>query len=377
MDFAKTRKCDIFSLASETQKRQKYMNFTTPYIDVPIVLATKIGMPFVDTIEQVKHKKLGVVKGYALQIDFKEKYPNIILVEVDSIHDGLDKVNNGEIFGYLDNSLVLNYHIQRHHIGRLSISGKFEDHYRFSVATRVDEPLLLSIFEKAVSSITNSEKELLYKKWISVKIERIKVIDYSLVYQIIAIACVLLIFFALWNRKITKINKELRQAKDEIKLLAYTDKLTGLYNRTKLDELFELEIEKCKRFNHSLIIAILDIDYFKKVNDIYGHQVGDTVLAEISMLLQQNVRTTDHIGRWGGEEFVIICTETDKANSLYFIEKLRAKIASYDFTTVGTKTASFGVAQFQKNDTIKTIIKRADDALYTAKEIGRNRVVFN
>ncbi len=376
LDFAKNRKCDIISIASKTPQRKKYMDFTSSYIDSSIVLSTRIGVPFLENIEQVINKKIGVVKGYSFYEELKNRYPSINLIEINSIQDGLDKVESGDIFGYLDNSIVLNYHIQRNHIGTLAISGKFEDHYNLSVATRNDEPLLLSIFQKAINSITQNEKDQIYKKWISVKIEKIKVVNYFLVYSIV-IVTILLLLFGFWNRKITRINKKLELAQKEIVKLAHIDKLTGLYNRARLDELFEQEIQRCKRFNHQMIISILDIDHFKKVNDTYGHQVGDKILIEIAKLLQENTRKTDYVGRWGGEEFVIIYPEINKSQGLILIENLRIKIASHNFTEVGYKTASFGVTEFFEDDTMGSIIKRADKALYEAKKSGRNKVIYN
>lgn len=376
LDFAKNRKCDILSLVSRTPERERYMDFTTPYIDAPIVLATRNGIPFIDNLQQVIDKQIGVVKGYSLHELLRTRYPNINLVEVDSIADGLKKVENGKLFGYLDNSIVLNYEIQKNHIGTLAISGKFENHFLLGLATRNDEPILLQIFQKAVKSVSQNDKEQIYKRWVSNKIEKIKVTDYSLVYQVTIFSILVLLIFVYWNRKIVKTNKELETAKKEIEKLAITDKLTGLYNRAKLDEILEIEIERCRRFNHDMAFCILDIDCFKSINDNFGHQVGDKVLMEISDLLIQSTRKIDFVGRWGGEEFIIICPETGKNGALTFLENLREKIETYKFPNVGKITASFGLTLLDKDDDSIKIVKRADEALYEAKKNGRNKVIF-
>lgn len=376
LDFAQNRKCDILSLVSRTPERERYMDFTTPYIDAPIVLATRNGIPFIDNLQQIIDKQIGVVKGYSLHELLRTRYPNINLVEVDSIADGLEKVENGKLFGYLDNSIVLNYEIQKNHIGTLSISGKFENHFLLGLATRNDEPILLQIFQKAVKSVSQNDKEQIYKRWVSNKIEKIKVTDYSLVYQVTIFSILVLLIFVYWNRKIAKANKELEIAKKEIEKLAITDKLTGLYNRAKLDELLEIEIERCRRFNHDMAFCILDIDCFKSINDNFGHQVGDKVLIEIADLLIQSTRKIDFVGRWGGEEFIIICPETGKNGAFIFLENLREKIETYKFPNVGKITASFGLTLLEKDDDSIKIVKRADEALYEAKKNGRNKVVF-
>lgn len=160
-----------------------------------------------------------------------------------------------------------------------------------------------------------------------------------------------------------------------IELASITDKLTQLYNRTKLDELFEFEINKARRYPADLTAILIDLDHFKSVNDTYGHQIGDIVLRETASILTANVRDTDHIGRWGGEEFIILapCTNLEQGREL--AEKLRAAIAAFDFTMVGSRTGSFGVAVFHEGDSEDSLTRRADECLYLAKEQGRNRVV--
>jgi diguanylate cyclase (GGDEF)-like protein len=161
----------------------------------------------------------------------------------------------------------------------------------------------------------------------------------------------------------------------QIEQLSIVDKLTQLFNRAKIDELLHLEIGKARRQGSDLTIIIIDLDHFKEVNDTFGHLAGDTVLRELADLLPHSVRSTDHVGRWGGEEFIVLLPDTDLANGHQLAEKLRTNIASFDFSVVGHKTACFGVAGFRDGDDEDALIKRADDCLYAAKHQGRNRVV--
>lgn len=160
-----------------------------------------------------------------------------------------------------------------------------------------------------------------------------------------------------------------------IEELSVRDHLTKLYNRIKLDEEFSKEISRAKRFQHPLSVIILDIDHFKDVNDTYGHLVGDSVLVELAKILENNIRSTDILGRWGGEEFVIICPETDSVGAQELAQKIRKSIEEHSFGTVGNKTASFGISQYINSDNEQQMMARADKALYQAKEDGRNRVV--
>lgn len=164
--------------------------------------------------------------------------------------------------------------------------------------------------------------------------------------------------------------------KKRIEELSVTDRLTGLYNRLKLDEVFTYEITQTKRYQTPLSIILLDIDHFKQVNDTYGHQTGDLVLQEIAKILRSLDRQSDTIGRWGGEEFLIILPKTNQIGAMQIGEKIRFSIESHLFSIVGKKTASFGISEFQNGDDQNTLVERADNALYRAKKEGRNRVIF-
>jgi diguanylate cyclase (GGDEF)-like protein/PAS domain S-box-containing protein len=157
--------------------------------------------------------------------------------------------------------------------------------------------------------------------------------------------------------------------------LSITDQLTQLYNRSYLDMTLTKEINRFKRYQTPMSVIMIDIDYFKEVNDLHGHLSGDMVLIELARILKSNIRTTDTLGRWGGEEFMIICLQNNLNETFQLAEKLRLAIQEHTFPEVGTKTASFGVAAVEPNEDELGLIRRADGALYKAKGSGRNRVV--
>lgn len=157
--------------------------------------------------------------------------------------------------------------------------------------------------------------------------------------------------------------------------LASTDKLTGIYNRHKFEEMFKIEIDRVLRYETPLTLIMFDIDHFKKVNDTFGHDVGDYVIKNMVNVVEKNIRTTDLLVRWGGEEFIILCPQTDSINATTLAEKLRSAIEAASFDKVGTVTCSFGVTFYKDKESGDSFIKRADNALYEAKNQGRNRVV--
>lgn len=163
--------------------------------------------------------------------------------------------------------------------------------------------------------------------------------------------------------------------KKRIEQISITDPLTGIYNRLKLDEELKHEHTRYKRYGQEFAVILCDIDHFKRINDTYGHLRGDAVLKAFSSLNKVHLRDSDVLGRWGGEEFLIIAPGTDLIGGVDLAEKLRHAIASYDFIEVGRVTASFGVAAMQQSEELDSLLKRMDDALYQAKEQGRNQVV--
>lgn len=176
--------------------------------------------------------------------------------------------------------------------------------------------------------------------------------------------------------KLHAINADLSLAHHNLERIAVTDRLTGLFNRTKLDEVLANELARAERYGQSFAVIMADIDKFKSVNDTYGHQVGDSVLSEFAAIMRELVRDTDTPGRWGGEEFLVICSHVDLNDAYVLAERIRATVTGHSFPVVGQKTCSFGVACYRPRDTAETIVNRADVALYEAKHNGRDRVVL-
>ncbi|GAB4540222.1 MAG: hypothetical protein Fur0020_09260 [Thermodesulfovibrionia bacterium] len=167
---------------------------------------------------------------------------------------------------------------------------------------------------------------------------------------------------------------ERKKMEEELMRLATTDPLTGAYNRTKFNEIIGREIERAKRYGQRLSMIIFDIDHFKQVNDTYGHMIGDEVLKTMCDIIRNNIRKIEYLVRWGGEEFMVIASGADIKSAIALAERLKGIIEEYRFDKVGRLTISCGVTEFKDGDTEDSFIKRADDALYIAKNKGKNRV---
>lgn len=150
--------------------------------------------------------------------------------------------------------------------------------------------------------------------------------------------------------------------------MATIDPLTLLFNRRKFNELLDYEIEMEKCYQIGLSIIFCDIDNFKKVNDTYGHDIGDNVLSAFALQIKSPLRETDSVARWGGEEFIILMPKIRANVAVIVAEKIRENVEGYDFIKVGKVTASFGVTDLHGGDDRDVILKRVDEALYMAKK---------
>jgi diguanylate cyclase (GGDEF)-like protein/PAS domain S-box-containing protein len=176
------------------------------------------------------------------------------------------------------------------------------------------------------------------------------------------------------TEELNLINKKLQEQIQEVEYNASHDRLTGLYNRRKFESIFEKEMHRAKRYLYPLSVVLFDIDDFKKINDTYGHKIGDEILIGISILVQKIIRQSDTIARWGGEEFIIIFPESDLESTKVKAETIRSAIDREIFPKNLHVTCSFGVTTYLKEDTSDSLFIRCDNALYQAKNLGKNNV---
>lgn len=216
---------------------------------------------------------------------------------------------------------------------------------------------------RGITSITVEKNRLLEKMQEKYKFRLV-------ISSIIAITIIGLIFLmVLRARRIEK------QMMSRLEILSFIDPLTQLCNRRKANEWMNTYHQLFVRYGKVYSLIMIDIDYFKKINDTFGHPVGDDVLTKFATILTKHIRKTDHAARWGGEEFLIILPQTNAAQAHHLADTLRSEISSYSFEIAGTTTASFGLGQVHTGESVDTFINRVDRALYKAKENGRNQVV--
>ena len=218
--------------------------------------------------------------------------------------------------------------------------------------------------------------------WSAILIEDLSNVAQQRFYGIlvtIAVALFTLTFFMVLHResayeaKLAEDQKRLQSLNEELEKQASTDGLTGLFNRQKFNTLLNGEIDRARRYGSVFALVIFDVDHFKRINDTWGHQVGDSVLCNLTRLANDTARSSDALARWGGEEFMVILPMTARDGALSFAERLRAALAQFNFDPVPKVSCSFGITEYSPGDQLQDIVQRADMALYQAKENGRDR----
>lgn len=369
LEFAKNRQCDILSMAMETPERATYLNFTDPYLTIPLVLAAKKNALFIADMSIAANKPLGIVKDYAYGELLKTKHPKLTFVEVASVSDGLQKVAKGELFGLVGALSIIGYELQ-YNFPELKIAGQFDENWYLGIGVRNDKPLLLSALNKAIESIPKNTLQEITNKWISVRYD--KAANFSDLWKYLALVFFVISIVIYRQHVLKKYNGELQK-------LSNTDALTGCANRQKIDDVLLYQINLFKRHQQPFSIILCDLDRFKEVNDQYGHLAGDTILKGFTTLISTHIRANDLIGRWGGDEFLIICPNTNSEGAKQLAIHLKQSFSSYLFSDIGHVTASFGIAEYNNKDmATEALLNCADIALYDSKKSGRNQVkVYN
>ncbi|OJA05901.1 sensor domain-containing diguanylate cyclase [Halomonas sp. QHL1] len=176
------------------------------------------------------------------------------------------------------------------------------------------------------------------------------------------------------SHEISQLNEKLHQANRQLKRLAYHDGLTDTWNRRHMEQAFDAELNAAERHYRPFAVLLFDIDHFKRFNDTFGHDAGDQVLVTLCSVLQSILRCTDKLGRWGGEEFLVLARDCNLEGGLRLAERLRQSAEALDLGKLGGVTISIGVAGWRRGDSRKSLVIRADQAMYQAKKRGRNQV---
>lgn len=372
-------RCDILPAVVPSPALRKKLLFTKPYLSLPLVIATKRDEFFVGALRDLSGKRIGLLDQGNMRDVFANKHSHLDFETVASVEDGLEKVRRKENFAFIGTIPTIAYAVQNHNFYNIKISGKLNEYLPVSAAVRQGNHDLASLMNKLLEGVSLEKREAAVHRWVSLSLE--EEVDYRILWRIIGVLAIIAAVVAVWmkkahtyNRKISEANRLLAEKNKELEQISITNQLTGLFNRSKLDRELMLEHERSCRYQRPFSIIMLDVDHFKSINDRFGHQAGDTVLKEISAILKERIRTSDIPGRWGGEEFLIICPETELPGARRLAEDIRHYIEQHAFSVDTSLTISGGAAELYENEDTETLLRRADNNLYAAKSEGRNRI---
>lgn len=387
MQLVENRELDMFAMAAATPARSVYASFTRPYIRSPMVIVTTTEQDYVNGAAGLRGKLTGVVNGYASHEWMSQNHPDLPLRTFDTTVEGLEAVSTGKVHAFVDNLASVSFLIKQHGLSNLKVSGQMPIAFDLSMGVRSDWPQLLSILQKGLNAISDEEKAAIYDRWIRLEFE--SRLDLAAVAPYFAglFLMLLLVTFEMLRvrrleRKLREANTQLREAErhltrqnQDLERLSVTDKLTGIFNRVRLDEALNEHYRHARRYGRPVSVALLDLDFFKRVNDVHGHQAGDAVLVRFAEMVAKIVRKNDVFGRWGGEEFMLICPETTAFDAVAIAEKIRQCLEQEPFDPPIRQTVSCGIAELQPGQSLSEWISACDAQLYQAKSQGRNRVV--
>jgi len=345
----KNKKADLTPNTSETPDRKKFAIFSKPYVEFPLAIVCKSGTK-IDNVNDISSIAVGY--NFTAHKLMKKHFPNLRYISAKNTKEALEFVKRGKAQCAVDILPTIVWYVNKYRFLNMEIIKTTDFKFKLQVMIRNDLPEIKTKIDKAIEQITPEEKNEIINRYLGIKIKENK---YNL-----AFIFIILVFSVLFVIVILKTLRYRSQAQ--------IDALTGILNRGTIEK----RLKKLTKKTHGSVI-FFDIDYFKRINDTYGHEFGDYVLQNLSKLIKQSIRSSDYFGRWGGEEFLIILPETEYENALKIAEKLRKKIAVHSFKGVKI-TSSFGVSEFKKGDNPENIIQKADKALYEAKKSGRNQV---
>ncbi len=372
---ARQRELDVLPAVGMTEERKQYLNFTKPYLNFHRVIVTHDESPFIVDLRDLRKRKVAVQvnsshHGYVME------HSDITPVTYPTLKEALFALSGGEVDAFVGNVASTTYWIRKLNLTNLKVAAPVSREVQsLHFAVRKDWPELVGILEKGLGSITAEQQKAISEKWMSVQYGYD--LDIALVWKIVGIlfAIVVLVFF--WN---LSLKRKVNQQTNELMRSAHYDFLTGLPNRFLIEDRLTQQINNARQTHTNVAVISIDLDDFKKINDSFGHNAGDTVLSEVTSRLNSVVKEGDSLGRIGGDRFLLIYSDftesTDAAAKAQDVVDCFIKAFSFDQRDFNL-SASIGIAIYpQDGRDSAELIKHAGSATSHAKESSRQSYAF-
>lgn len=378
------KKIDMLGSIVASEDRKAEVSFSDQYWKMPWVVIHPRHIGKQANLKDFNGKKLAIIKGYYLASVFTEEHPEISLQLVDNIEDGLAAVQRGLVDGFVETMATASELLNRESLVPLMIS-VFDtlENDQSQFAIRKDWPELKSIINKGILSISASEKQSIYEQWFHINIETglNKNVVMKVSAQVGVVILIIIIMIAVWNRRLYIEIKKKKLLEEKMEHMATHDALTGLANRILLKDRLSTAIKFHQRQKVKIAVLFIDLDGFKYINDTHGHDVGDELLIKIAAKLNECVRKSDTVVRFGGDEFVLLLTGLHNANEARFVaEKVLQNIQQpFELSSICTNiSCSIGISMYPNDGMTETdLLKVADTMMYRAKANGKNQYIFN
>ncbi|OJX70374.1 diguanylate cyclase [Magnetospirillum sp. 64-120] len=363
---ARDGRCQALSFLNSSPARSQWLVFTDPLFADPNVILTREESPDIADLTKVGDKVLALPEGTSIEEWVRRDFPNLRVVTTKDEETALAMVSNRQADLTLRSMTVAVHAIKRRGWFNLKVAGRVEGYDNLlRMGLRPERAALLPALNQGIAAISADERVEIANRHTGVTIRT--GIDPAVVRNVGAVLAVVLLTSLFWGVKLRAVNAQLRRQ-------SRTDSLTGLGNRAFINERMGLEQARARRMARPLSVILLDVDHFKQVNDRFGHLAGDRVLKDIAAILSHAARQTDCVGRWGGEEFLLLCPDTHLDQAVILAERIRAAMSCHGFATGCRHSASFGITLLRAEDDEQSLLARADRALYRAKENGRDRI---
>ncbi|MDD2384686.1 MAG: diguanylate cyclase [Sulfurospirillaceae bacterium] len=366
VEASKMGKCQLISFLNQTPKRDTWLLFTQPHFTDPNVFITREEHPFIANLAELLNETIVFPKGTAMEERIRKDYPNLKVITTETEMETFNLVSQKKVDIAMRSLIVAAYTIKKEGLFNLKIAGQLPNYTnQLRMGVIKTEPLLKQILNKGINSITSEDRALIVNKYITIQAQTVQ--DNVLLLKVLIVFLVISLL-ALYHYL------ELKKYTKKLVYLSETDMLTQLNNRMKIEQELLIQVARAKRNDNPLSILLMDIDNFKKINDIFGHPIGDKILIEMSRIAKGCLRNYDYIGRWGGEEFLVICPACTQDEALSVATRINQEIKQAHYHTKKSHTISIGIASMSSDDSPYTLVSKADKALYQAKEEGRDKM---
>ena len=381
IQLGRQRSCDFLSLTNPSAERAQYFSFTEPYVKLPVVLIGRKGHRYLDGIQALEGEAVAVIKDSILVDMVQSKNSLVEIKQYPVLLDILRAVLKEEAEAAATILPVALYHIQKTGLSTLEISGHTDLTMSLTLAVRNDDPLLVSILNKAVAAIEPQLHDQIMHRWYSIEIQQAR--DYTLLLVLVVALCVVVAFLIYRNyigrrfsSQLAKVNARLTDRNKRLEQVCQHDYLTGVMNRVKMDTELNRALQRAAQQCQPLALILLDLDRFGRVNQQHGHQAGDMVLVEICRLLEQSLPDWARLGRWVGDRFLVICPRTTETEARSLARTITLTLQLHQYSEEVHISASASIALCDGTERAAAVMHALERQLRQAKTDGPQQLVL-